>query len=212
MGQYAHIGLLNVIRNLSYLGLEDYARMDQWNWISAHPVYQSVDAEAGTLFMATSSRLGSRCYLDCSGTISIRHYGFVGGHGCMLHTHTADYSCDMQTIGRITVGHHSMVCSRAVVLCGSFIPERSLVAANSTFTPRSSRDRKPGLYAGNPAVWKRDTPGSGWFVRRTYSTHGHGIKGPMGILPDDRTPPEFCGPPTDVGVNNGKLVVLEDLT
>jgi hypothetical protein len=47
-------------------------------------------------------------------------------------------------------------------------------------------------------------------VRRTYSTHGHNINEPMGILPDDQTPPEFQGAPIDVATPKGKLVVVED--
>lgn len=205
IGEHAHLGLLNVIRGLSLLRLDAYARIDSWNWISAHPSYQELDPSAGTLFMATCSRIGSRCYLDCSGTIVLRHYGFVGGHQCLLYTHAPDYVGDSQTIGRITIGHHSMMCSRGIALAGAFLPEHSLLAANSLLMEASAADRRPGLYVGNPAVWKRETTGD-WFVRRTYSTHGHYMTAPMGVLSDDETPPEFTTPPIDFGIDSKDLL------
>jgi acetyltransferase-like isoleucine patch superfamily enzyme len=184
IGEHARIGFLNVIRHLSYIRLDDYAAIDTWNWISAHPVYQEIDPNAGTLYLGVCARVGSRSYLDCSGTIAIHHYTYVGGHYCLLQTHQPDYERARQTVGRITVGHHSFVASRAVMLKGAYLPERSLLAANSTLTRNSATENKPGLYAGSPAVWKRPAEGA-WFTRNTYTMAENVVEEPMGLLADD---------------------------
>ena len=49
---------------------------------------------------------------------------------------------------------------------------------------RANRELRKGLYAGSPAVWKRETEGE-WFSRNTYTMGGHIIDEPMGILPGD---------------------------
>jgi acetyltransferase-like isoleucine patch superfamily enzyme len=196
IGEYARIGLFNIVRNLSYIRLEDYAAVESWNWISAHPVYQELDPKAGTLYLGICARIGSRSYLDCSGTICIHHYTYVGGHYCLLQTHQPDYAYARQTVGRITVGHHSFVGSRAVLLKGACLPERSLLAANSTLTRHSAEDNKPGLYAGSPATWKRPTEGA-WFDRNTYTMAENVVDDLMGVLLEDLNE-EIASHPVDV--------------
>lgn len=183
IGQDVAIGPFNVFRGLGLVRLSKYSIINSWNWISAHPIYQKVDRDAGTLFLGTCARIGSRNYLDSSGTIVVKAFSYVGGNKCLLQTHEPHFANDQQSVGRITVGHHSMVGSRAVLLKGAALPDESLLAANSTLVRGSGNGRK-GLYAGSPAVWKRDTEGD-WFSRDTYCMTGHIIDEPMGVLPDD---------------------------
>jgi hypothetical protein len=58
-------------------------------------------------FMGIKSRVGSRCYIDCSGTIVIRAFGAVGGVRCVLQSHQPDLERNRQSAGRITVGDHA---------------------------------------------------------------------------------------------------------
>lgn len=57
--------------------------------------------------MGIKSRDGSRCYIDCSGTIVIRAFGAVGGVRCVLQSHQPDLERNRQSAGRITVGDHA---------------------------------------------------------------------------------------------------------
>jgi acetyltransferase-like isoleucine patch superfamily enzyme len=184
IGQHVRFALFNVFRDLSTAWLDDYVIIESWNWISASPEYQAVDPKAGTLFMGIRAKIGSRNYLDCSGTITIRPFGTVGGNRCLFHTHQPDYAHDRQTAGRVTVGEHSFVGSCAVMLKGAWLPARSILAANSTMTAFAASQRKPGLYAGSPAIWKKQTVGE-WFDRTAYMMSEHVIDEPMGMLPDD---------------------------
>lgn len=185
LGEGTRIGAFNVVRGLGLVRFDDYAAIESWNWISAHPAFQQLDARAGTLFLGYGAKLGSRHYADCSGTIVVREYAAVGGNRCLLQTHEPDFAHKRQTVGRITVGHHSLVGSRAVMLKDSHLPDQSLLAANSTMTRGSTPESKRGLYAGSPATWKRETTGE-YFDRDTLSMTEHVIDSPMGVLPEDR--------------------------
>ncbi|MGV9793138.1 acyltransferase [Gordonia sp. NPDC003422] len=184
VGEGAYLGTFNVFRGLRHIRLEDQARIESWNWVSAHPNFREIDPEAGTLFLGRRSKIGSRCYLDASGTIAIRRYAAVGGNRCFLQTHQPDFEQAVQTAGRITVGHHTLVGSCAVILKNSMVPDMSLLAANSTMLEHSAPDGRPGLYAGSPAKWKRETKGL-WFERTATFMSEHAIDGQQGILPAD---------------------------
>lgn len=192
VGRYAAVGPFNVVRGMGLVRLGEYSIINSWNWISAHPVYRTIDPQAGTFFLGTCARVGSRNYLDSSGTIVVKAFAYVGGNKCLLQTHEPHFATDEQSVGRITVGHHSMVGSGAVLLKGAALPDQSLLAANSTLV--HARDDRKGLYAGSPAVWKRDTEGE-WFTRDTYSMAGHIVDEPMGIRPEDL---EFEGAAVEV--------------
>lgn len=184
IGDYVTIAPFNVVRGLSNCWLDDYAILGSWNWISAHPAFQAEDPAAGTLFLGVRAKIGCRNYVDCSGTVTIRSFGSVGGHRCLLQTHQTDFAFNRQSVGRITVGDHAFVASCAVMLKGTQLPDRSILAANSTLTS-SVPAEKPGLYAGSPAVWQHRIAGN-WFSRTDYFIEEHVIDEPMGILEADR--------------------------
>lgn len=186
IGDDARLGLLNVFRGLTQVVLEERVIIESWNWISAHPVFQELDPEAGTFFMANHAKVGSRNYLDSSGTIIIREHARLGGNRCLLQTHQADQIHSRRNVGRITIGHHSVVGSCAVMLMGAFLPDQSMLAANSTMTHRSGQDKKRGLYVGSPATWKRETSGTYFEGSHAYYMTACHIEGPMGILVEDR--------------------------
>ncbi|MEZ0342883.1 hypothetical protein ACAG25_23240 [Mycobacterium sp. pV006] len=201
VGEYARVELFNVLRGMSSVRLEDFAIIESWNWISAHPVYQRLDPDAGTLYMGFRAKLGSRNYLDCSGTIAIRPYGTVGGNRCLLQTHQPDFLHDRQAVGRVTVGRHASVGSCAVLLKGAFLPDRSILAANSTLTSATGKALRSGLYAGSPAVWKKELDGA-WFHRHAYEMTEHVVDEPMGVTSEDALALDVPEQPTAEEVRN----------
>ncbi|MEO3761513.1 hypothetical protein ABGB19_24945 [Mycobacterium sp. B14F4] len=184
IGDGARISLFNVFSGLRLVHLDRYAAIESWNWISAHPAFQDVDPQAGTFYLGYSAKLGSRNYVDASGTVVLRDYAAVGGHRVFIQTHEPDFKKYLQRVGRITIGHHSLVGSCAVMLKGAYLPDQSLLAANSTMTSASARDRKRGLYAGSPAVWKRETIGR-YFDRAERFMTEFVVDGPMGVIAED---------------------------
>lgn len=137
--------------------------------------------------MGVKALIGSRNYLDCSGTIAIQAFGCVGGVRCLLQTHQPDFDTNQQTAGRITVGDHALVASGALMLKGSALPDRSVLAAHSTMTPDSATEGKPGLYVGTPAKWKHERTGA-FFDRLGYMLTESVLDGHMGITPADIDP------------------------
>ena len=174
----------SAIRGLSKVELRDYSIVGSWNWISATRAFQTVDPDSGTLYVGTSGRIGARNYIDCSGTIIIGAFAHIGGNRCFMQTHEPAFDTDSVSAGRITVGHHGLVASCAVMLQGSVLPPHSVLAANSTMARQKGEGRR-GLYAGSPAVWKREAPGA-WLERNSHLTTEMVFEEPMGIRPEDR--------------------------
>ncbi|MDT5091128.1 MAG: hypothetical protein QOH60_491 [Mycobacterium sp.] len=177
IGDGARINPFNVFKSMGLVRLDEQALIASWNWISAAAEFQELDPQAGTLHMQRASKIGSRNYLDCSGTIIIRQYAWVGGNRTFLQTHEPDLVNERQTAGRIIVGHHSLVHSCCVLMKGAYLPDQSVLETNSTLL--AGEDRRRGVYAGTPAKWKADTEGK-WFDRTTVVIGDTIIDGPMG--------------------------------
>lgn len=165
IGDNVRINPGNVFKALSLVRLDAGAWIASWNWISAAPEFQLIDPGAGTLHMQDSAKVGSRNYLDCSGTIIVRQHGWVGGNRTFLQTHEPDLENMRQTAGRIVIGHHSLVHSCSVLLKGAYLPDQSVLETNSTLLP-APKDVEPrrGVYGGSPAKWLGETSGK-WFER-----------------------------------------------
>ncbi|MGW0036398.1 acyltransferase [Gordonia sp. NPDC003376] len=188
VGDGCKLGLLNVFRGLRVVEMEAESLVESWNWVSAHPIYRTFDSRSGTLYFGYRAKLGSRCYVDCSGTVIIRKYGAVGGNRCLLQTHEPDYATSTQTIGRITVDEYAMTASSTVLLKNAYLPSRSLLAANSTLRQGLGPESASGLYAGSPAVWKRAlaTDAGSWFRRTDYEISKFRIDSHQGVSDEDR--------------------------
>jgi acetyltransferase-like isoleucine patch superfamily enzyme len=186
------INFFNVFRGLNVVRLEEHAVIGSWNWISADRAFCTIDPDAGTLFLGYCAKIGNRNYIDSSGTVVVREYGGIGGNRCLIQSHEPDFTNCRQTVGRITVGHHSLVGSCAVMLKGAHLPDQSLLAANSTMTSASSPELKPGLYAGSPAVWKKNIGGR-YFDRIGRMTE-RSVDVPMGVLDEDRSSGKYTVP------------------
>lgn len=174
----------SVIRGLGRVELRDYSIIGSWNWISASPHSRKANPDSGTLYVGASGRIGARNYIDCSGTIIVGAFAHVGGNRCLLQTHEPAFDTDSVTVGRITIGHHGLVSSCAVMLKGAVLPPHSVLAANSTMVRQKTEGRR-GLYAGSPAVWKREAPGD-WLERNSHLTTEMLFEEEMGVRPEDR--------------------------
>ena len=71
IGENVQVLPFNVIKGLSLTRLDDSRLViASWNWISAATEFQQIDPQAGTLAcIEYAGKLGSRNYVDCSGTV-----------------------------------------------------------------------------------------------------------------------------------------------
>jgi acetyltransferase-like isoleucine patch superfamily enzyme len=163
----AEIHSFNVFRGMRKVRMGRNALITNFNWFSAAPVYQQYHEEAGTFDEGDCCIIMSRHYFDCSGHIKMEEFSAIGGHKTSLQTHEYDVVRNRPTIGTITIGAYSLVASQCLLLKGSRVPARSVVAAGSVMTNSEKyRDDTPsGLWGGSPARRLRDLPVEGWFVR-----------------------------------------------
>jgi acetyltransferase-like isoleucine patch superfamily enzyme len=173
------IAMLNTFKSLSLVRIDGMAMINSFNWISAAPEFQSIDPQAGTLHMGFGSGIRSRNYLDCSGTIILEPYSAVGGQRVFMQSHEPDWENIRQVAGRVVLGHHSLLGSRAMMMMGAELPGKSVLAANSVLSEAVQRE---GVYAGSPAVWKTETRGV-WYERTTHVMSNNIVDDVMG--PED---------------------------
>lgn len=168
----------NVFRGLNEVRLGREVRLGSWNWISAHPGYQQYSDLAGRLIMNDGSFITSRHYLDCSGTIEFGEWSALGGQRSTLQTHEMDVVTNETTVGQLHIGKRALVATGCIMLRGSSLPDRSLLAAGSTMTrAKGDVSQSQGLWGGVPARFIRPMPGQ-WFDR----TEIHGDVAPFETL------------------------------
>lgn|GEM_PF-972312 len=163
IGQNVKVGPFNVFRGLSLVRLDNYVMINSWNWISAVSHFQDVNPKAGTLHMEYAAGITSRHYLDASGTIIMKPHSRLGGGRTYIQTHEPDFDNNLLRVGTVVIGYHSLVCTCAVMLAGAQLPDQSLLAANSTMLASRDGELRPGLYAGSPAIWRRECSDRAFF-------------------------------------------------
>jgi acetyltransferase-like isoleucine patch superfamily enzyme len=184
LGEDVRIWPFSVIKGLRLVRLDKEATIRAWNWISAAAEFREGDPQAGTLDLGYGSGVGARHLLDCSGAIILQPYANIGGGRSILQTVDFDSIHERQTAGRIVLGQHSLVGSRAALLKGAYLPDQSVLASNSVlYAPTTDEPQRQGLYAGAPATWRAETRGA-WFDRIDPLITEHIIDGPMGPEPD----------------------------
>jgi len=79
IGEGATIAALNIFRSLRLLKMGDGATMGSLNTISAHPAYQALHPDVGSLIMGDGAIITSRHNVDCSGIIRIGDMSGIAG-------------------------------------------------------------------------------------------------------------------------------------
>ena len=102
--------------------------------------------------------------LDCCDTIEVGELASIGGWFTQVMTHAADLEAGRQSTAPVLIGERSLIGTRAVIVPGVEIADRVFVGAGSVVT--RSLPKSAALYAGVPAVFKRDIdPAAGYFTR-----------------------------------------------
>ncbi len=172
------IALGNVFRDMNEIRLGREVLIGSWNWISAHPGYQQYSELAGRLIVADGAFITSRHYLDCSGTIEVGEWSTIAGQRSTLQTHEMDVVTNRTTVGTVRIGNRALVATGCIMLRGSSLPDRSVLAAGSTMTrPKPEATPQQGLWGGSPARFIKPMQGE-WFDR----TDIHGDIAPFETL------------------------------
>jgi acetyltransferase-like isoleucine patch superfamily enzyme len=185
IGQDATIAALNIFRSLRLLEMGDGATMGSFNMVSAHPAYQALHPDVGSLIMGDGATITSRHNVDCSGLVRIGAMSAIAGQRTTILSHEIDITVNVQSAGRVIVGERSVVLTNCLVLKGAILPSYSLLTANSMLIRTRELDPAPGIYGGSPAQFIRSNPsddGESWFEREESATTKLRIDLPHGGL------------------------------
>jgi acetyltransferase-like isoleucine patch superfamily enzyme len=158
MGPGARIGGRNVITNLDRLSLDEGASIGSGNMIKGwwdHPT-QTLPGRDPSVTLAEYAQIASYHYIDCVDSLSLGRHSAIAGFRSTVLTHTIDLMRDQYTAGSVVLGEHAVAMSGCMLLAGTRIPARSVVAAGSVVTTKLTEEQT--FYRGNPAEAVRPLP------------------------------------------------------
>lgn len=169
MAPYSRIGHLNLCKGLECLILGEKSTIGRLNWITGFPLttsqhFQSDLNRQPTLVLGDHSAVTNRHILDCTNTVTVGRYATVAGFRSQILTHSIDLSVCEQRSHPVYIGDYCFVGTGVIILGGSCLPDRSVLAAGSVLA-KPYQDQST-LYAGTPArpIKLLDTSG-GYFTR-----------------------------------------------
>lgn len=162
----ASINRGNAIKGMREVRLGTGSSIGRTNLISAHGAYRRL-AEGARLVLGERAYITSRHELDCSGSLILGDFAALAGFRSQVLSHSIDLARNAQTAYPVRIGARSFVGARALLLGGSSLPPRSVLAAGSVLS--ASTREESGLWAGVPARHKGGVSGA-WFDRAERGT------------------------------------------
>ncbi|TRW85402.1 hypothetical protein FK535_08320 [Mycolicibacterium sp. 018/SC-01/001] len=172
IGESATIAPLNVFRRIRRLEMGDGASIGSLNTISAHPAFQALHPDVGSLVMGDGAIITSRHNIDCSGHVALGDMSGIAGQRTTILSHEIDMMVDVQSAGWVTIGARSVVLTNCLILKGAVLPSHSLLIANSMLNRPRKPNQPSGVYGGSPAEFIRTIclEGGSWFERKESAT------------------------------------------
>ena len=168
MEEGAYIGHLNVAINIDRMECGPHSGISRSNWITGHPpdgdqfthrTDRDPSLELGAHAAVTKSHL-----IDCTDKVSIGAFTTIAGYRTQIITHGIDVGESRQDCRPIWIGSYTLIGTRSVLLGGSRIPDRCVLAAGSVLA--AALDEAHSLYGGQPARKIKDLdPDSRYFQR-----------------------------------------------
>jgi acetyltransferase-like isoleucine patch superfamily enzyme len=158
LGPGATIGGRNVITNLERLSLGEGASIGSGNMIKGwwdHPT-QKLPGRNPSVTLADHAQIASYHYIDCVDSLELGRHAALAGFRSTVLTHTIDLMRDQYTVGPVVLGDYAVAMSGCMLLAGTRVPARSVVAAGSVVTTKLTEELT--FYRGNPAEAVRPLP------------------------------------------------------
>ncbi len=171
IGESCHIGHLTIVKGLRRLQMDEFSTLGNLNWVTGFPraiggrflVEKDRDP---VLFMARHAAITHRHYIDCTDRIDIGAFTTMAGWGSQILTHAIDLEENRQSCSPVNIGSYCFIGTRTVLLKGSSLPDKSVLAAGSVLTRAMTESGT--LYAGVPAsALKKLNEQDKYFTRRT---------------------------------------------
>lgn len=169
MGPGSRIHSLTVCKGLSLLRLDEEATIGRGNWITAFPQagkrhFEHQQDRRAHLIVGRHASITNRHIIDCTNAVTVGPFATVAGFRSQILSHSIDLDACRQSSAPITIGEYCFVGTDSVLLGGSELPARSVLAAKSLLNRRYADEG--WIYAGVPArPIKALATGMGYFVR-----------------------------------------------
>lgn len=151
LGPGSRIGHLTFCRRVDKLVLGQDALIGKANWITGHPRGGPSFGEdrRPELVLARDAAISGQHLIDCTDSVHLGQFATLGGWRSQVLTHALDVRSNRQTCKPVQIGEYSFVGTRVILLPGTQVPARSVVAAGSVVN--SALDEERVIYAGVPA-------------------------------------------------------------
>jgi acetyltransferase-like isoleucine patch superfamily enzyme len=172
MAPHSAIGHFNVFRGLEEVTLDEHAAVGFFNWITGPSLesgaFPNSPSRRPALKLGKYSMILHRHLIDCSDTVSLGDFANLGGYRSTVITHGVDLVRHRSFAAAVTIGERSAVMSNCVVLAGTTVPPRSIVAAGSVVSGKLAKELT--FYRGNPAEAVRELSPDFKFFSRSGTT------------------------------------------
>jgi acetyltransferase-like isoleucine patch superfamily enzyme len=151
----SRIGSLTYIKGLTEVRLEEAAVLGNLNWVTGlpegHATFFAADVNRRpALILGRHSAITHRHLIDCTDTVEIGEFATFAGWGSQVLTHSIDLRQNRQSASPVRVGAYCFVGTRAVILKGTSLPAKSILAAGSVLTSTPLEELR--IYSGVPAT------------------------------------------------------------
>jgi acetyltransferase-like isoleucine patch superfamily enzyme len=142
----------NILKGCDYVELGKGAGIGMFNWISGPSVHAGglPKARSPRLVLGCRAKITNRHLIDCSDLVELGDYAVVAGNRSQILTHGPQVETALQSTAPVTIGSHSVVFTAAILLAGSSIPNRCVVAAGAVVVGPLTDELT--VYGGVPAV------------------------------------------------------------
>lgn len=168
LGEGARIGSLNCVRHVREVALGSKAALGNLNWLSGASHKTGRDTRgnytSGRLLLQDGAQITNRHYIDLHGDIEIGRFALVAGVRSTLFTHAIDFSVNRQTVAGISIGEYTFIATNVLILPGTQIPEKCIVAAGGVVKGRLAETG--WIYGGVPARKLKAIPADTPFFTR----------------------------------------------
>ncbi len=168
IGPDGRIGFLNLIHGCEVVRLGSDVEIAYRNRISGPPLattsYPHSPNRRPEFHMGDHSGLVAAHRIECSDTVTMGTFTYLGGGHCVILTHGVNAMENVIETSPVTIGDYCLVGTHSLLQAGADIPDRTIVA------PRAVVHGRPGepeqLIGGVPARPMKKMPADAkWFTR-----------------------------------------------
>lgn len=153
IGPNVQVSHFNVFRGMELLQLDRSVTIGAFNWVSgptkASGSFPGSPDRSPSLVMGEESAIAMRHIVDCSDRVTFEPLTILGGNRSQILTHGVDFEHNTHLIAPVVIGRSSLVFGGCILLAGSRVPPRSLVAAGAVVNRDLGEELQ--LYGGVPA-------------------------------------------------------------